>query len=140
MNFPKTLKEFLNEIVIENHANGQAQNIASWYIGEGEGREWVLNAYESFHGFLRGLEIWHLMDYVRTDGKHLIPEAVEGVDYDENCIFGNIPKDDIPNGCKPYDCGYGGTWGLSSEEQECAEVAAFEMFKRKHPEFYRDIK
>lgn len=134
---PKTIEEFIGAVFIENHNNGFGRNVACWYIGTAEDREWILNAYESFGGILDGISVHYLLDYVRENGSFIIPEKLDDVTYDENCIFGEIPVEDIPKGCSPFDCGYGGSWGLMAKDQECAELAAFEMFKRKHPEKYK---
>ena len=137
MIYPKTLEEFIDALTIDNRPNSASRNVAQYYIGEGKDREWIMNAYESFGGILSGLKVWYLIDFVVKSGRYIIPEKTEGVEYDENCVFGEIPPEDIPEGCYPYDCGYGGAWALSTKDDGAADRAAFEMFRRRHKEAYK---
>jgi len=121
-----TLQEFSDAIQIKNVSSGGGRNVAQYYLGD----DWVMNAYETSRGFLNPLSVSYLIPYVLKDGRYLIPEKTEDVSYDDTCIFGDIQKDDIPSGCKPFDCGYGDGWALTCCDDDMAMSAAFEMWKR----------
>lgn len=118
--------EFGAAIVIHNSPNGMGRNVAQYYLGD----TWVMNAYERFGSIWSGLSVSYMFGYTLPDGRNLIPEMVEGVEYDETCVFGQIAESDIPEKCHPFDCGYGGTWCLSTNDEDAAMKAAFEMWKR----------
>jgi len=123
-----TLKEFSDAILITNNLQGNGINVAQYYMGE----DWVMNAYERFGSIMKGISVSYMIPYFLSDGRILIAEKDESVTYDDTCIFGEISKEDLPVGCDPFDCGYGDGWCLTSENDDNALAAAFEMWKRSH--------
>jgi hypothetical protein len=120
-------KQFSEAIVIKNCPQGHGRNVAEYNLGE----EWIMNAYESIGGPFTGIEVRYMLEYVLPDGRYLIPEKHDDTVYDETCVFGKIDVKDIPNGCRPFDCGYGGAWCLFTENDDDAIEAAFLMWKRR---------
>ena len=118
---------FSAALVIHNSGNGMGRNVAQYYLGN----TWIMNAYECVGSIFSGIEVSYLIDYTTPDGMYLLPKREEGVEYDETCVFGEIPASDLPEKCKPFDCGYGGPWGLWTSDEPSAMKAAFKMWQRK---------
>lgn len=121
-----TFEEWKEAVEVKYSPQGSYAEVATYSYKE----DWLFNEYTRAGSLLAPLVRWYLLPYYNPDGRIIVPTESKAadVDYPDDMLFGDIPTDDIPEGCKPFDCGYGDGWCLAVSNPE-AETSTSEAIR-----------